>query len=148
MSFLMTFRVVYQFFLNLHSCVDIFISFTRLYNSFRLLGGVHMTTFSPIDEVEWYKDIGLRIKEARKELGLTQQELADIANLKRTSITNIEKGTQKTPVYSLYILSGALEKSFNDLLPSIQTGAQVIIDGKETVVTPKSEDLINDILNA
>ena len=103
-------------------------------------------TLLPIDEKTWYEDIGLRIKLARQEMRLTQQELAEKTGLKRTSITNIEKGLQKTSVYMLYKLSYILNKDFHDLLPNVQTVSVVDIAGKKMTVTPKSEDLIRDLL--
>lgn len=101
-----------------------------------------------IDESAWYLEIGQRIKTARNDNKLTQQELADKAGLKRTSITNIEKGIQKTPVYTIYVLSVILNKSFYELLPEIQTGSKIIVGGKETTATPKSLDIIEEILNS
>lgn len=37
------------------------------------------------------------LKTIRKEKGLTQQQLADIVGIKRTTISNLELGTSKEP---------------------------------------------------
>ena len=69
-----------------------------------------------------YADIGNRIRERREELGLTQQALASMVELSRTSITNIEQGRQKLLVNTLFDVAGALEISIEDLLPKVDTG--------------------------
>lgn len=106
-----------------------------------------MSSTTLIDEIIWYKDIGQRVKLARNEAGYTQQELANECDLKRTSITNIEKGLQKTSVYTLYKLSCILNKDLHDLLPSIETTSVINVDGVRTNVTPKSEKLIRNLLD-
>ncbi len=44
-----------------------------------------------------YMDIGSRVKRLRKELGLTQYQLADLVGTAQTSIQKIEKGDTKNP---------------------------------------------------
>ena len=43
-----------------------------------------------------YKEFGQRLRKAREDAQLTQKEVADRVGLKRTSITNIERGRQVT----------------------------------------------------
>ena len=105
-----------------------------------------MTKSHLIDEAVWYKDIGSRIKKARKELGLTQEEVARKANLQRTSITNIEKALQKTPIYTLYVLSVVLKKPMQELLPDINEDTKVILGGKESVMSPKAKNILDELL--
>ncbi len=68
-------------------------------------------------ENTFYLELGKRIKRARKNLHLTQQELADLLDLNRTSITNIEKGKQKLLAFMLVEVAGKLKVSVNELLP-------------------------------
>ena len=42
-----------------------------------------------------YKAIGTRIRRLRKELGLTQQTLAEYANQEPSNISHIERGATK-----------------------------------------------------
>ena len=49
-----------------------------------------MNEFHLIDEVAWYKDIGRRIKIARNELGLTQEQLAEKSGTSKHYISRIE----------------------------------------------------------
>ena len=70
---------------------------------------------------DFYETVGRRIYRARTKLGLTQQALASLVALKRSSITNIEKGKQKFLVHTLADIAAALKVQPNDLLPSKNT---------------------------
>jgi len=49
-------------------------------------------------------------QKTRKELGLTQQQLADKAGIHRTVITKIETGARNTTLNSLMMFAEALDK--------------------------------------
>lgn len=66
---------------------------------------------------ELYGTIGLRIRELRENAGITQDELAGIVGLTRTSITNIEKGIQKLGIDTLYDIAAVFGISGTALLP-------------------------------
>jgi transcriptional regulator with XRE-family HTH domain len=66
-----------------------------------------------------YTEIGLRINRLRNKKGLTQEELASNAGLKRTSIVLIEKGKQRLPIDRLYLISAALKCGLSELLPKL-----------------------------
>lgn len=53
-------------------------------------------------------DIGRDIRTMRRSRGLTQQQLAELVGLERTSITNIEAGNQSVPVPKLGAICAAL----------------------------------------
>ena len=55
------------------------------------------------DTIDW-KAIGARIREARKELGLTQEELAEKLGVQRTMVVKLEQG--KFTDISLSLLLG------------------------------------------
>jgi transcriptional regulator with XRE-family HTH domain len=69
-------------------------------------------------EREYGLALGRRIRDARRRLGLTQQDLGDEVNLSRTSITNIENGNQSVTVWLLHLIATATECSPADLVPS------------------------------
>jgi DNA-binding XRE family transcriptional regulator len=58
---------------------------------------------------------------AIKPRPLTQEELAHRVHLKRTSITNIEKGRQKLLVHTLFDIAAALDVPIADLIPTPKT---------------------------
>lgn len=77
-----------------------------------------------IDEHRLYRTMGQSIRELRASKQgangpLTQAELAKAVGLERTSITNLEKGTQKVPLHVLYAVCCALDVDVADVLPSL-----------------------------
>jgi transcriptional regulator with XRE-family HTH domain len=71
------------------------------------------------DPQPFYKEVGRRIREARlqRQPRLTQQGLADLVSLTRTSITNVEKGRQKFLLHTLADIAKALDVDPASLLP-------------------------------
>jgi transcriptional regulator with XRE-family HTH domain len=69
------------------------------------------------DHTGFYSELGRRVRKAREERGLTQEALASLVSLTRTSVTNIEKGRQKILTHTLVDLAMALQTSCADLLP-------------------------------
>jgi transcriptional regulator with XRE-family HTH domain len=66
---------------------------------------------------DFYRDIGRVILRVREERGLTQEALAALVSLTRTSVTNIEKGRQRFLVHTLVDFARALGVQPSDLLP-------------------------------
>jgi transcriptional regulator with XRE-family HTH domain len=66
---------------------------------------------------KFYLELGRRIRTARLHFNLTQEQLADLLSLSRTSITNIEKGKQKILAHTLVELSEKLRIPINKLIP-------------------------------
>lgn len=78
-----------------------------------------------VSEERLYSYLGSRLRELREGAGgrkkLTQAELAQLVGLERTSITNIEKGTQKVPLHILYRFCSALQIDISHILPPLST---------------------------
>jgi len=62
------------------------------------------------NEVRYY-DALITLKETRKKLGLTQEEVAQKAHLPRTSITKIESGKHNPTLSTLMSIASALNKT-------------------------------------
>lgn len=58
--------------------------------------------------------VGLKIKEIRKSKGLSQEKLANIAEIDRTYLPTIEKGERNVSIEILEKLSKALEINIKD----------------------------------
>jgi len=58
---------------------------------------------------------GLAVKRRRHELTISQEELADRADLHRTYISDIERGTRNVSLEGIEKLVDALEISVSDL---------------------------------
>ena len=103
-----------------------------------------------VDQQRFYEEVGRRIREARKNRkpSLTQEGLAELVSLTRTSITNLEKGRQKFLVHTLADIATALHVPASSLLP--QPNGEVNRKLEEVLKDrPKSEkDWIKSTLSA
>ena len=61
-------------------------------------------------------NIGLKIKQIRKEKNLKQIDLASLCNLEQSSIARIESGRTNPTISNLYKIADALEIDIKDLL--------------------------------
>lgn len=66
-----------------------------------------------------YRHIGSTIKLKRKQLGLTQEQLANRMATSRASLANIETGRQNVLVHQLYSFAEKLDLKIEDLLPPV-----------------------------
>jgi len=64
-----------------------------------------------------YKEFGKKFRKARGEADLTQAQVAKRVKLSRTSVTNIERGTQHISLHQLFLLASAVGCEPADLLP-------------------------------
>lgn len=62
-------------------------------------------------------EIAKRVRRIRQKKGMPQTLVAEIANLSRTSITNLEAGRQSMTLDNLYQIADSLQCSIYDLLP-------------------------------
>lgn len=67
---------------------------------------------------ELHRTFGALLRERRERSGLSQETLAKLAEISRTSIVNIERGRQGVSLTTLYRLSSALNCSPTVLLPT------------------------------
>lgn len=101
-----------------------------------------------------YKAFGRAVATRRKELSLTQAELAGKVGMSRASIANIESGRQNVLLHHVYSLASALEFSkVSDLLPrqskpAIQEDLEMILSDETLTARGKAQiaDLIASAL--
>ncbi|NNN19728.1 MAG: helix-turn-helix transcriptional regulator [Acidimicrobiaceae bacterium] len=67
------------------------------------------------NEAQYYRELGQRIQRARLRQQLTQENLASLVGLSRTSVVNIERGRQKVLAHVLVRLAHALHMELSDL---------------------------------
>jgi transcriptional regulator with XRE-family HTH domain len=96
-----------------------------------------------LDSEQLYIAIGNRIKHIREAAGMTQEDLARILELKRTSITNIERGNQKPTLDALYRFCERFGLEISKVLPSVvevtrEDGRSVVVGGKAQEVGAKT----------
>ena len=63
-------------------------------------------------------ETGARVQHARMRRGRTQRELARAVGMARSSIGNLETGTQRPPVHLVLLIARVLDVPVTDLLPS------------------------------
>ena len=96
-----------------------------------------------INEHDLYVQIGMRIKEIRESQSekLTQAKLGESVGLERSSISNIEKGSQRVPLHILFGLCATLRVDPSTVIPSIEdvrvdTGVEEVFVGGELLMMP------------
>lgn len=65
---------------------------------------------------EFLRIIGHELRAKRKAQGISQERLAELANLHPTYISEIERGKVNASIFTFYQLAGALKIEFADLL--------------------------------
>lgn len=96
--------------------------------------------------LEVYKLIGQRVRAAREQRGLSQEKLAERVDLKRTSITNIEKGRQRLLVHTLFMISEALAVPIIDLI-SVPTAIDPVDAAKKALPADLPKDARDWVLS-
>ena len=66
-----------------------------------------------------YPIVGQRIQDIRKEYNISQQELADVLNLSRTSVSNIENGRHPIFLHHIYTIAEKFSIPLEKILPSV-----------------------------
>jgi transcriptional regulator with XRE-family HTH domain len=98
-----------------------------------------------------YKAFGRAVATRRRELDLTQSELAARVRMSRASVANIESGRQSVLLHHVYGLAEALEiTKVSDLLPApskppTREDIDMIILSDEDV-TPRAKAQITDLI--
>lgn len=94
-------------------------------------------------EEGFYKIVGEKIRIARQAANKSQFDLARSVGLNRTSITNMEAGTQKIQVYILYQIAEFLHVPILTLLPQTErydTDKEKLLSEKK-VITAEGEKI-------
>jgi len=89
-----------------------------------------------------YEIVGRRVREARKAVKLTQEDLAARVNLTRTSVTNIEKGRQKLLLHTLFELAAELKVPVTQLMPDVSAEKHHIEDKLGNGLSPVEKQWI------
>ena len=66
------------------------------------------------------KDFGLKVRQIREDRGMSQEDLADAAELHRTHISLIERGQRTVRIDTVSRLAYALRVQPGELMPKIK----------------------------
>lgn len=102
-----------------------------------------------IDNQRLYILIGERVRRIREMQTprMSQEDLARILDLKRTSVTNIERGNQKLTLDTLYRLCERFGLGIQEIMPAVSdvTRAEersIVVGGKSHEVGVKTASLV------
>lgn len=82
-----------------------------------------MSWAKPADAAEWKRDFGLRLREARRAVGMTQMQLALASDIDPTYISAVEQGRRNISLVNIRAFATTLDISARDLFPE-GTGPQ------------------------
>jgi transcriptional regulator with XRE-family HTH domain len=103
------------------------------------------TTLTPCDSIgslvdSTNVDFGRLLRSARRAAALSQQELGERVGLSRTSITNIERGSQPVALHTFIRLASAVGVPAAELLPV--SSAASTSSAALRRATPEDRDLV------
>lgn len=75
-----------------------------------------------------YDKLGLRIKEIRKQKGLTQEQLAEIVGCNTSHISNIENNHTKVSLNVLLTIANALDTTIDYLIGNQYNDYSSVLD--------------------
>lgn len=101
-----------------------------------------------MNEEEYNRALGVRIREVRRSAELTQQQLADQIGVSRGSIANIELGDQAPPPYRLAVIAMVLRVQPGDLLPAIGSVGDAPGRAREVGLSDDLIALVRDVADA
>ena len=92
--------------------------------------------------MNFYSQLGLRVRKLREQRGLTQEELARLLNVKRTTIVQMEKGQRKTCTEEAVSLSEIFRIPLNVLVDPSRD-IEVVLEEEENHTELDSQPRIN-----
>lgn len=91
--------------------------------------------------------VGLRIRDRRQFLAMSQKTLAEKIEVQRTTITNAELGRQKLPLDKISQIAEVLGVTLHDLIPNSIVNVKISIDGSEIDVPLEIADKIRGLIS-
>jgi transcriptional regulator with XRE-family HTH domain len=74
----------------------------------------------PTPRSDALQDLGARVRERRRELGLSQEALGDVSGLHWTFVGQVERGRRNISLHNLLRLAQALEVDPGELVKGLQ----------------------------
>lgn len=88
-------------------------------------------------------NIGEKLKNARKVLGLTQEEVANKLNISRNTLSNIENGNRSILVSELEEFAKLYKITYTDLLNDKDLYPKLFINGFNLLTKIEKEEIID-----
>jgi transcriptional regulator with XRE-family HTH domain len=77
-----------------------------------------------------YREFGRSLRTAREAADLTQKDVAERVGLSRTSVTNIERGSQHIALHQLFLLADAVGVEPSALLPDGDVALEQLVPAR------------------
>ncbi len=90
-----------------------------------------------------YKSLGQRIRQQRKDMNMTQEELASVSDVSTSYIGHIERGIKRCSLETLICICNALDISPNTLL---QDSLTILPVEPEMDLSPNARAMLRDIV--
>jgi len=94
-----------------------------------------------------YEQLGLRIRKAREENGLTQEKLSERCSLSAAHIGNIERGTRTPSLDAVYTIACELGVSMDALMFGTHPDDDTSIAKILSIVQSKDKDKIKPFMS-
>ena len=98
-----------------------------------------------------YKLIGKRIKEHRRQNNMTQEQLAELADVTVGYISHIERGICKVNLDTMSVIAGSLNCDIADFITGISTLHKSYLNGdilsETSGLTQKQKQMVLDFID-
>lgn len=81
-----------------------------------------------MDQTDFLRTVGSELRKQRKAQKLSQEQLAELANLHPTYVSEIERGKVNASIYTFYQLAVALRTDLGELLGSAPSTSDKDLD--------------------
>ena len=102
-----------------------------------------------MSDMELYRRLGQTVAKRRRELRLTQSDIAEKLGLSRASLANLENGRQRIMVHQLFALVNALKfKSILDLVPEAWVPPEPLpeFEVRGSTLSPKQKSAVGSVV--
>ena len=99
-----------------------------------------------------YSDVGKRIRNKRKKLSISQEQLAELVDISTTHMSHIETGNTKLSLPTLVKIANALKVSTDELLCDNLMASKRIFAGEIAEIIEKCDEtqirIITDLIKS
>ena len=102
-----------------------------------------------MSDMELYRRLGRAVAERRRELDLTQSDVAEKLGLSRASLANLENGRQRILLHQLFALVNVLKlKSILDLVPKTWVPPEPLpeIEVSDSTLSPQQQSAVKSMV--
>ncbi len=92
------------------------------------------------------KQMGARIQSRRKQLGYTQEQLAEMMNVSIQMISNLERGNKAIRIDNLVRLCQILNVTTDYILTGAVSLPDPVLAGRMEMLSPPQQNMVNALI--